>query len=70
MEQVIVRGGSVSYKGRVISRMQDLPSEAELSVGDPVRADQAIDRLQAQIDALQKQVDQLTASKTPKVEKK
>jgi outer membrane biosynthesis protein TonB len=63
MEQVIRNGGSVSYgvgqNVRHITRIEDLPSEAELSEGDEVRAQAALDDLsnqQAQIEAKKQQL--------------
>jgi hypothetical protein len=63
MEQVIRNGGSVSYgvgqNVRHITRIEDLPSEAELSEGDEVRAQAALDQLnneQAQIEAKKQQL--------------
>jgi hypothetical protein len=63
MEDIIRKGGSVSYgigqNVRHITRIEDLPSEAELSEGDEVRAQAALDQLsneQAQIEAKKQQL--------------
>jgi hypothetical protein len=63
MEDIIRNGGSVSYgigqNVRHITRIEDLPSEAELSEGDEVRAQAALDQLnneQAQIEAKKQQL--------------
>src|SRR4051794_26086793 len=63
MEDIIRNGGSVSYgvgqNVRHITRIEDLPSEAELSEGDEVRAQAALDELstqQAQIEAKKQQL--------------
>jgi hypothetical protein len=63
MEEIIRNGGSVSYgvgqNVRHITRIEDLPSEAELSEGDEVRAQAALDQLsnqQAQIEAKKQQL--------------
>jgi hypothetical protein len=53
MEQVIAENGSVLYKGRVLTRVEHLPSEAELSTGDPERAATVRAALDRQIAALQ-----------------
>jgi hypothetical protein len=65
MEDIIRNGGSVSYgigqNVRHITRIEDLPSEAELSEGDEVRAQAALDQLnneQAQIEAKKQQLIQ------------
>jgi len=60
MEQIIVQGGSVLYQGRTISRVQDLPSEADLAVGDPAQEAAATAALQAQMADLQAQIDRLS----------
>jgi hypothetical protein len=63
MEEIIRNGGSVSYgvgqNVRHITRIEDLPSEAELSEGDEVRAQAALDQLsnqQAEIEAKKQQL--------------
>lgn len=56
MEQEIIQGRSVVYKGRTYTRVQDLPSEAELARGDPEQEAQVAAGLQAQIDALRQQL--------------
>lgn len=53
LEQVIIQGGSVRYKGRIIKRVQDLPSDAELAGGDPQREATALADIDAQIARLQ-----------------
>lgn len=59
MERTIAQGGSVLYQGRIISRAQDLPSEADLARGDPDAEAQTQTRLEAQIAELQAQVQRL-----------
>lgn len=55
MEQIIIQGGSVSIDGRVISRVQDLPSETTLATNDPDALKAVITGIDTQITALQKQ---------------
>lgn len=55
MEQTIIQRGSVLYRGRIISRIQDLPSDADLAAGDPAQEAAAAAALDAQIAALQAQ---------------
>lgn len=55
MEQIIIQGGSVSIGGRVISRVQDLPSETTIAGSDPKALAGVIKDIDNQIAALQKQ---------------
>jgi hypothetical protein len=55
MEQIIIQGGSVSIGGKVISRVQDLPSETSLATNDPEALKTVIAGIDTQIAALQKQ---------------
>jgi len=59
MEQIIIQGGSVSIDGRVISRVQDLPSAADLASGDPKAEQTTLKDIDRQILALQKQRKQI-----------
>lgn len=59
MEQAIREGGSVLYGGQVITRIDHLPSEAELAKGDADKEAAAASDLQALIDALQAQLASL-----------
>lgn len=59
MEKVIRSGGSVLYQGSIISRIEALPSAAELAKGDPDKEAQAANDLQVQINQLQTQLAQL-----------
>lgn len=61
MEQVILNGGSVLHGGVLISRVEKLPSAAELAKGDPEAESAASNALQQQIADLQAQVDRLNA---------
>lgn len=63
MEQAIARGGSVLHQGRIISRVQDLPSAAELAEGDPERESATANSLQQQIADLQAQLAKLQEPK-------
>lgn len=53
MVAAIKEGGSVHYKGALITRLENLPSEAELAVGDPVQEQQALTDLQKEIAGLE-----------------
>jgi hypothetical protein len=59
MEAVIANGGSILYGGRLITRVEHLPSEADLAAGNPDAEAKAAERLQQQMDALQKQMARL-----------
>ena len=63
MRAIIERRESVMIGGNIISRVEDLPSEVELSVGDPERQDAERARLQAEIERLSDQVEELQAAK-------
>lgn len=65
MEQVIRSGGSVLHGGRLIGRVEQLPTDADLARGNPAQEALAAQALEAQIAALQAQYDRLTASKAP-----
>lgn len=59
MEQVIRGGGSVLHGGRIISRVQDLPNDADLAQGNPEQEQQLATALDIQIAALTQQRDRL-----------
>lgn len=65
MKAVIDGGGSVIYKGRHISRVDDLPSAADLAKGDAAQEQATAADLQQQIDALRAEL----AKVQPKQEK-
>ncbi len=52
MEQVIGRKGSVMYAGRIITRVEDLPSAADLAVGDPAAEKKTAEDIDAEIARL------------------
>lgn len=60
MMKAIDQGGSILFKGRIITQKHLLPSEAELALGDPAREAEATVLLQDQITKLS---DQLSALK-------
>lgn len=70
MEAVIKGGGSVLWQGHTLSRIQDLPSAADLAAGDPAKEAQATADLQAQITALQAQLAQLAPAPVKASKKK
>lgn len=59
MARVIEDGGSVLHGGRLITRLEHLPTEADLAKGNPEREAAAAAALDAQIAALMIQRDQL-----------
>lgn len=61
MEAVIAGGGSVLHGGKLYTRVEHLPSEAELAQGDPAAEQAAAARLQEEIVRLQEQVARLSA---------
>lgn len=63
MEQVIREGGSVLHNGRVIGRVEALPSDADLAVGDEQATTAALDGLRAQREQLDAQERKLLAAK-------
>jgi hypothetical protein len=66
MEQVIRSGGSVLHGGRILTKPEHLPTDADLAVGNPEQEALAAAALEAQIAALQAQHDRLTQSRMPK----
>jgi hypothetical protein len=61
LEQIIKSGGSVILNGRHIDRLEDLPSESELAVGDRERAQAAIRANDDQIATLTRERQKLKA---------
>lgn len=59
MEQAIREGGSVQLGDRTITRVDDLPSAAELAKGDPDAERAALSDLQKQMADLQTQIAKL-----------
>lgn len=55
MEAVIRSGGSVVFRGRVLSKIEHLPSAVDLAAGDTTKLQATVDDLDAQIAALQEQ---------------
>jgi hypothetical protein len=56
--------GSVVYNGRIIRRISEIPSEAELAVGNPAEEKKAennilaeMERLKAELELLKKDAD-------------
>lgn len=63
MESVIAGGGSVLYDGHTLTRVEQLPSAAQLAAGDPAKEAEATADLQAQIAELQAQLATLQPTK-------
>jgi septal ring factor EnvC (AmiA/AmiB activator) len=57
--KAIREGGAVLHGGRLIEKVEDLPSEAELVQGDPAKEQAAAENLDAQIQALVEQKNRL-----------
>ena len=53
MEAVIDQGGSVIYEGVIYSTKESLPTDAELTEGDPAKEAAAAEALDKQIAALE-----------------
>lgn len=66
MEQAIKDGGSVLYNGQTLWKAEQLPSEADLAVGDPEAETAAANNIQQQIADLQKQIAKLAPTRTVK----
>lgn len=64
MEAAIAAGGSVLYQGRTIWQASQLPSVADLAVGDPAQETIAANAIQQQIADLQTQLDKLSSAPT------
>jgi hypothetical protein len=64
MEAILRSGQGIVYKGQVITKMADLPTDADLAKGDPDKEAEVISSLQAEIDRLQVEKSRLTASES------
>jgi hypothetical protein len=60
LEEIIKRGESVIHNGEIITKIEDLPTEAELVLGNPALEKVTADVLDAQIARLQAERDKLT----------
>lgn len=67
MEQAIIQKGSVLYQGRIISRIQDLPTDADLAKGNPDMEAAAAAALDVQIAALTAQRARLSLGQPPQI---
>ena len=66
MERIIVEErGSVLVGGRIITKVDELPSEADLAGNDPVRRSSVREALTAQRAALEAQIAALDAPQEP-----
>jgi hypothetical protein len=59
LEAAINEGGSVLVGGKIITRLEDLPSEADLAKGDEVKEAAARKGLEDQVKALQAELAKL-----------
>jgi hypothetical protein len=53
MEEVINQGGSVMHQGEIISKIEDLPTDTDLAIGDPTAESAQMRTIEQQIEALQ-----------------
>lgn len=65
MEKVIWSGGGVLYSGRVITRLEHLPSDEELAANDATKRAGRIEQIDAEIARLQAEKDQLLLAHRP-----
>lgn len=65
MEAVIKSGRSVLYGGRVISRLEHLPSHEELTQNDAAKRAERREQIEKQIGELQAELDRLSATERP-----
>lgn len=65
MEHAIRAGGSVIHDGRVVSRIEDLPTEAQLAKGNTAAEDAALNNINRQRAELDAQEAQLKAGRNP-----
>lgn len=68
MEAAIAAGGTVLYNGQTLWQVAQLPSEADLAVGNPEAETAAANNLQQQIADLQAQIAKLTPAPTTKAD--
>lgn len=67
MEQAIQAGGSVLWRGQILTHVAQLPSEAELAAGDPALEAAASSALDAQILALTREKARLDLASQPAI---
>jgi hypothetical protein len=67
MEQAIQAGGSVLWRGQILTHVAQLPSEADLAAGDPALEAAASAALDAQILALTREKAQLDLARQPQI---
>lgn len=66
MEQVIRNGGSVLVGGRIITKVEHLPTDADLAAGNPEQEQAVISDLSDRIKALEQQRNALQGQKKSK----
>lgn len=67
---ILVERGSVCWNTKVINNIADLPTEAEMALGDPEKEAEAKISLQKQADAIKEQLRLLEESAKEKDSKK
>jgi hypothetical protein len=69
MEDLIKSGQSIIHDGQMITRVEDLPTDVDLALGDPAKEDATEAEINRQIKALEDLKSQLQAGKSkPKAE--
>lgn len=61
MRRIIREGGSVLHEGKVIDRLEHLPSEAETAAGDEAKLTAALQRIDDETNVLKEKRQQLLA---------
>ena len=67
MEEVIKSGRGVLHKGRIITQIEDLPTEEQLSASTSQQARSRRERLDIEIEVLQRERDRLEIDERPAV---
>ncbi len=65
MEAIIKAGGSINTRGQIITKIAELPTDAELARGDSAREVEVAGSLQEQMAELQRQMALLGQAKPP-----
>jgi hypothetical protein len=63
MEKTIKEGGSVIHKGEHITRVEDLPTDTDLAIGDESAEDTQMRRLEEQQKALEQEKTRLAKAR-------
>jgi hypothetical protein len=69
---ILKKGETVVYRGQIVRNYSDIPSEATLSLGNPVAEEKAKDSILQEMERLKAELELLKSTsedKTPKVRK-